>query len=140
MSWALAAGDVLAHYRVVSPLGSGGTAQVYLAEDMRLGRRRALKILSPRGARDDERLQRSRTIDSLAVLPLANQSDDPEFEYFSDGLTEILINNLSQIQWLTEACAQRAPFLGYVDVEPATAPLLQDPACRGLLRQHGFRA
>jgi serine/threonine-protein kinase len=44
------------------------------------------------------------------------------------------------LQWLTEACAQRAPFLGYVDVEPAMAPLLQDPACRGLLRQHGFRA
>ncbi len=44
------------------------------------------------------------------------------------------------LQWLTEACAQRAPFLGYVDVEPAMAPLLQDPACRALLRQHGFRA
>jgi serine/threonine protein kinase len=58
MSWALGAGDVLAHYRVVSPLGSGGMAQVYLAEDVRLGRRLALKILSPRGARDDERLQR----------------------------------------------------------------------------------
>ena len=58
MSWVLAAGDVLAHYRVVSPLGSGGTAQVYLAEDVRLGRRLALKILSPRSARDDERLQR----------------------------------------------------------------------------------
>jgi serine/threonine protein kinase len=58
MSWALRAGEGLAHYRVVSPLGSGGMAQVYLAEDVRLGRRRALKILSPRGARDDERLQR----------------------------------------------------------------------------------
>lgn len=58
MSWALGAGDVLAHYRVVSPLGSGGMAQVYLAEDVRLGRRLALKVLSPRGARDAERLQR----------------------------------------------------------------------------------
>jgi hypothetical protein len=44
------------------------------------------------------------------------------------------------LKWLTEACTQRAPFLGYVDVEPAMAPLLQDPACRALLRQHGFRA
>ena len=44
------------------------------------------------------------------------------------------------LQWLTEACAQRAPFLGYVDVEPAMAPLLRDPACRALLRQQGFRA
>jgi hypothetical protein len=38
------------------------------------------------------------------------------------------------------ARAQRAPFLGYVDVEPAMAPLLQDPACRALLRHHGFRS
>jgi serine/threonine-protein kinase len=60
MSWALAAGDVLAHYRVLSPLGSGAMAQVYLAEDVRLGRRLALKILSPRWLRDDERLQRFR--------------------------------------------------------------------------------
>src|SRR5688572_2684672 len=58
MSWALAAGDLLAHYRVLSPLGSGAMAQVYLAEDVRLGRRLALKFLSPRWLRDDERLQR----------------------------------------------------------------------------------
>ena len=58
MSWALAAGDVLAHYRVLSPLGSGAMAQVYLAEDVRLGRRLALKVLSPRAIPDDERLQR----------------------------------------------------------------------------------
>jgi tetratricopeptide (TPR) repeat protein len=42
--------------------------------------------------------------------------------------------------WLTQACAQRAPFLGYVDVEPAMVALLQDPACREILLHHGFRA
>lgn len=40
--------------------------------------------------------------------------------------------------WLMEACVQRSPFLGYVDVEPAMASLLVDPACRILLQQHGF--
>jgi serine/threonine-protein kinase len=58
MSWALSSGDVLAHYRVISPLGSGGMGQVYLAEDVRLGRRLALKILAPRAIRDEERLHR----------------------------------------------------------------------------------
>jgi serine/threonine-protein kinase len=44
------------------------------------------------------------------------------------------------LRWLTEACAQRAPFLGYVDVEPAMSALLENSDCRALLRQHGFRA
>ena len=38
-----------------------------------------------------------RTIDSLAILPLVNRSDEPEMEYLSDGITESLINTLSQI-------------------------------------------
>jgi TolB-like protein/Flp pilus assembly protein TadD len=35
-------------------------------------------------------------IDSLAVLPLANACADPGWEYFSDGVTESLINIISQ--------------------------------------------
>jgi serine/threonine protein kinase/tetratricopeptide (TPR) repeat protein len=69
MSWSLAPGDVLSHYRVLSPLGSGGMGQVYLAEDVRLGRKLALKVLLPRAAPDENRLRRfereARTISAL---------------------------------------------------------------------------
>ncbi len=39
----------------------------------------------------------SRPLDSIAVLPFANMSSDPEQEYFSDGISEEIINTLAQI-------------------------------------------
>ena len=37
---------------------------------------------------------------SIAVLPFTNMSGDPEQEYFSDGITEDIITELSRFRWL----------------------------------------
>lgn len=39
----------------------------------------------------------TREIRSLAVLPLANLSNDPDQEYFADGMTDELITDLAQV-------------------------------------------
>jgi serine/threonine-protein kinase len=43
---------------------------------------------------------RGEAIDSVAVLPFVNAGGDPNAEYLSDGITESLINSLSQLPHL----------------------------------------
>jgi serine/threonine protein kinase/Tol biopolymer transport system component len=51
-------GQTLGSYEVISPLGAGGMGEVYLAEDRRLGRKVALKILPASFTRSADRVRR----------------------------------------------------------------------------------
>jgi serine/threonine-protein kinase len=51
-------GQRIIHYEIVDRLGAGGMGEVYLAQDTRLGRNVALKILPEMFAADDERVAR----------------------------------------------------------------------------------
>src|SRR5882724_6207788 len=51
-------GQRIAHYKILAQLGSGGMGEVYLAQDTRLGRKIALKLLPSHFTTDKDRLRR----------------------------------------------------------------------------------
>ncbi len=54
----LFAGQQIGPYKIISPLAAGGMGEVYLAQDSRLGRKIALKLLPPDFAKDQHRVRR----------------------------------------------------------------------------------
>ena len=69
----LESGVRLGHYRILDLLGRGGMADVYRAEDERLGREVALKLVPPEFARDPDRVERfEREVRAAAKLTHPN--------------------------------------------------------------------
>jgi serine/threonine protein kinase len=62
-------GTELSHYRILEPLGKGGMGEVYVADDTRLHRKVAIKVLSGLMNTDAERRQRlEREARAIAAL------------------------------------------------------------------------
>jgi eukaryotic-like serine/threonine-protein kinase len=65
--------SIAAHYRIVSLIGAGGMGEVYLADDIRLGRRVAIKILPESIGRDaDAKRRMLREARAVAALDHPN--------------------------------------------------------------------
>lgn len=78
---------------------------------------------------------------SLAVLPFVNASQDPNAEYLSDGITESIINNLSQLAGL-KVMSRNSAFrfkTDQIDTRSIAVQLGVETLVTGDIRQLGDR-
>jgi serine/threonine-protein kinase len=74
---------------------------------------------------------KSRTIESIAILPFVNATGDQEAEYLSDGVTETLINTLAQVPGLR--VMSRTSVFHYKDKAPNPARVGRDLNVRAVV-------
>jgi serine/threonine-protein kinase len=98
-------GSKLGHYEIVSALGAGGMGEVYRAEDTKLGRQVAIKLLLEEVASDPERLARfDRAARLLASLTPPNVATLHGAE--RDGDTHFLVMELVDGETLADRIAR----------------------------------
>jgi adenylate cyclase len=78
---------------------------------------------------------------SICVLPFSNMSGDPEQEYFSDGITEDIITDLSKVSALAVASGNSAfMYKGkHVDIQKVVRELKVTHVLEGSVRKAGGR-
>ena len=58
MNGSLSANSTISHYRIISPLGAGGMGEVWLAQDTKLERKVAIKLLPAEFTKNPDRVRR----------------------------------------------------------------------------------
>ncbi len=96
---------------------------------------------APEGAKDAAGASATVRKPSIAVLPLANMSGDPEQEFFADGLTEDIITELSRFHELL-VISRNSTFVykgKAVNVQQVARELRVDYVLEGSVRKAGGR-
>jgi eukaryotic-like serine/threonine-protein kinase len=140
-------GQTIAHYRIESLIGTGGMGRVYVAEDTRLGRRVALKLLPEFLTHDDNLLQRfrqeARTASALnhpniLTIHEIGQTDDLHFiatefidgETLRDRMTKTRMNADEVLDVATQVAsaldAAHAAGIVHRDIKPENIMLRRD--------------
>lgn len=103
----LSSGTKLGPYEIISPLGAGGMGEVYLANDAKLDRKVAIKVLPDAMTRDQERVLR--------------------FEREAKLLASLNHPNIAAIHGFDEADGARFLIMEYVEGETLGAHLKRGP-------------
>jgi two-component system, LytTR family, response regulator len=131
----LETGSSVAHYRIVSRLGEGGMGAVYLADDTRLGRRVALKVLPVNVAADPERMHRF-----VQEAKLASALTHPNVAYIyeigeDDGLRFLAMEYVAGEPLSVRLIRGPVAFSELVSVGIQVADALDDAHSKGIVHR-----
>ena len=102
------AGEVVSHYRILNGLGVGGMGLVYCAEDLKLGRRVAIKFLPEESAREPAALARFER-EARSASALEHPNICPVYEFGEHEGQPFLVMQLLEGKTLRELISAAAP-------------------------------
>jgi adenylate cyclase len=120
---------------------SSQAQEVMRALGTMVARQRALQSATANSAAGPSASAHGNARPAICVLPFANMSGDPEQEYFSDGITEDIITDLSKVSALAVTSRNSAfVFKGrHVEVPKVARELKVDYVLEGSVRKAGGR-
>ena len=128
-------GETLTHFRITGKLGEGGMGEVYRAEDTKLGREVAIKVLPELFAQDAERMARfSREAQVLASLNHPSIAAIYQVEH--DGDRHFLVMELVEGETLAERIKRgRLPLDEAMTIALQIAEALETAHDRGIVHR-----
>ena len=103
----IAPGTRLGHYEILSQIGAGGMGEVYLAEDMRLRRKIALKVLPESVAQNRDSLRRFE-LEAIAASALNHPNILTVHEFGFEQSTHFLAAEFVEGETLRERLAKQS--------------------------------